>query len=140
MLCGEWRYYMSKRTLPILILSLAGFLFAGYLTYSKVITGTCPLTEGCPYLFGLPTCVYGALFFGILLLASILHYLNKNEKHIKVIQWVSIAGILFSGFYSIQEIFYPSCIIQPCTYSLLIPSCIYGLVMYVLIAYLAWKK
>ncbi|MEK6971043.1 MAG: hypothetical protein AABW68_05160 [archaeon] len=131
---------MYTRNLKILLLSLAGFLFAGYLTYSKVITGTCPLTEGCPYLFGLPTCVYGALFFGILLLASIIHHLHKTQKYQKVIQWVSVAGILFSGYYSIQEIFFPSCIIQPCTYSLVLPSCVYGLVLYALIAYLAWKK
>ncbi len=131
---------MTNRTLPILLVSLAGFLFAGYLTFTKVVSGTCPLTEGCPYLFGLPTCVYGAFFFGVLLIASLIHYFQKTTPHIKVIQWVSVAGILFSGFYAVNEILYPSCVIKPCTYSLLIPSCVYGLTMYAIIAYLAWKK
>jgi uncharacterized membrane protein len=131
---------MAKRTLPILFLSLAGFLFAGYLTYAKVISGTCPLTEGCWYLFGLPTCVYGAFFFGVLLLVSVLHYVNKDEKHLNVIRWFSVAGILFSGYYSVNELLFPSCLIPPCTYSLLLPSCVYGLAMYAIIAYLAWKK
>jgi hypothetical protein len=124
----------------ILILSLAGVLFAGWLTYGKLIAGTCPLTEGCPYLLGVPVCVYGLVFFGIIFIASLLQGMGKHEKYVDVIRWVSIIGILFSGLYSINEFLFPSCVIKPCTYSLILPSCVYGLVMYACIAYLAWKK
>ncbi|MEK6902232.1 MAG: hypothetical protein AABX02_01430 [archaeon] len=128
------------RMTKIFLLSLTGFLFAGFLTYSKLTTGTCPLTEGCPYLLGLPVCVYGLVLFGIILAMSILHDTQRNNMSLSWIRWVSLFGVAFSGYYAVNELLFPSCFIGPCTYTLLLPSCVYGLAMYALIAFWAWKK
>lgn len=131
---------MVSRTHVILGLSAVGFLFAGWLTYSKLIAGTCPLTEGCPYLLGLPTCVYGLVFFGIILVSSIWDEVSYSQKRLGITRTVSLIGILFAGFYSLNEVLFPSCVIKPCTYSLVIPSCIYGLALYILIYYFSTRK
>ncbi len=134
---------MNTKDIPkyIVAVALAGVLFSGWLTYSKVISGSCPLTEGCPYLFGLPTCVYGFIMFGAILILSYLWMTNakKYQKNVEWISRVALFGILFSGYYSFIELMYPSCLIAPCKYSLLLPSCMYGLAMYVVVFVLVQK-
>lgn len=134
---------MNAKNIPkyILVVALAGVLFSGWLTYSKVIAGTCPLTEGCPILFGLPTCVYGFIMFGAIMVLAYLLMSNakKYAGNVKWISSVALFGILFSGYYSFIEIMYPSCAIKPCAYSLLLPSCVYGFVMYAIVFWLARK-
>lgn len=116
----------------ILIISIVGVLFAGYLTYRTFFSGTCPLRESCPYYFNLPACVYGLIIYSIILLLTLIVFINKKlqRKLITGIFYVSIFGILFSAFSSVYEIFYLKCAIPPCKYSLLLPTCVYGLVMY----------
>ncbi|MFH0970445.1 MAG: hypothetical protein V1776_03220 [Candidatus Diapherotrites archaeon] len=124
----------------ILLLSLAGVLFSGWLTYGKLIEGACPLTEGCSYLLGWPICAYGLLMFGILFIVSLMEQFTHTKQNVKIIRYVSIFGVLFSGGYTLNELMNPSCLLPPCTYSLIVPTCIYGLVMYALIAYFSWKR
>lgn len=121
---------MKKSLITILIFTIIGTLFSGYLTFTKLISGLCPLTEGCYYLFGYPTCLFGFIFFLALLISSLIAI--KKQKAISWIFWISLVAILFSGYFSYKEIFYPLCIGR-CVYSLLIPSCIYGLFMYIII-------
>ncbi|MBM3282549.1 MAG: hypothetical protein FJY86_04400 [Candidatus Diapherotrites archaeon] len=131
---------MNTKDIPkyILLVALAGVLFSGWLTYTKVITGNCPLREGCPYLLGLPTCVYGFIIFGTILVLTYLWHSNakKYKGNLEWISRVALFGILFSGYYSFIELMDPSCPIKPCVYSLLLPSCVYGLVMYVVVFWL----
>ena len=44
-------------------ISLAGMLFSGYLSYSELFLGVCALGEGCKFLLGLPSCVYGFIMY-----------------------------------------------------------------------------
>ena len=55
----------------------------------------------------------------------------KKDLALRVIFWISIVGILFSGTLSYQELVKQSCAFGGCSYLLGFPACIYGLIMYV---------
>jgi hypothetical protein len=114
-------------------IALVGTLFAGYLSYHKLFGKTCALTEGCTTFLGLSTCYYGfALFFILLVLAfgSMKSGLNLSMS----IKFVSALGVLFSGYFSLYELFFaPLNILNGAVYSLLLPSCAYGLVMFFIV-------
>jgi len=124
---------MKNKT--IFIFSLIGFLFSGYMTFSDVILGYCPMKEGCPLIFGYPACIYGFVIFTALLITSIM-LLKKDEKKSKKIKqlifWISLAGVLFALYSSILEIFFTKCI-GKCEYTLILPTCIYGFIMYLVV-------
>jgi uncharacterized membrane protein len=125
-----------KKDAWLILLSLAGALFSGYLSYSTLIAGMCPLNEGCAYFFGLPSCVYGFLIFAVLLALSIIAL--KNKKADKYIYYASIIGIIYAVYTSIIDLFFTACI-GGCKYSLLLPSCVYGLAFYIAIFILSNK-
>ena len=56
---------MGKQTAlkAILWISIAGMLFSGYLSYSELFLGVCALGEGCKFILGLPSCVYGFVMY-----------------------------------------------------------------------------
>ncbi len=127
---------MKKNLLCTLIFSIIGMLFAGYLTISKILLGYCPLTEPCPVLWGYPVCVYGLIFFITLFVTTLA--LNGNLKDVfatRLLLYTSILATLFALFFAYQELFIIQCPGGVCRYSLGIPTCIYGLVMYLIILY-----
>ncbi|GIU69313.1 MAG: hypothetical protein KatS3mg002_0549 [Candidatus Woesearchaeota archaeon] len=111
----------------IILISFIGVLFSGYLTFTKIFIGYCPINEGCAILWGYPVCVYGLIMFLIIFLSSLTFYFKKDLFNALVITKVSFIGILFSLYYSIQEIFFTN---TPVKYSLGLPTCVYGLAMY----------
>jgi uncharacterized membrane protein len=117
--------------LTAMILSIAGILFAGYLTISKLILGVCSFGESCPFLFGYPVCIYGLILFTTLLITTISLNLNEKDRLSRcVLLLTSIIGVLFSGYYAFQEIFYPICG-NFCHYKLGLPTCVYGFIVFV---------
>ena len=126
------------KTKAILAISLAGMLFSGFLIVQKLFSGTCSLKEGCAYLFGLPTCIYGLVLFTAIVLISFLVIIKQTREAPAKTALLALAvvGIIFSGYYSITEL--ATC--NGCTYSLLLPACVYGLVLYTVIALLVVKK
>ena len=55
----------------------------------------------------------------------------KKQTALKALFWVSLAGALFSGYLSYTEIFQQTCAIGTCSAKVFtVPSCVYGLVMY----------
>lgn len=134
----------DKKLIWIFIFSLIGTLFSGTLTFQKLVIGSCSLTEGCSYFLGYPTCYYGFAFFLTLLILSILIIKRKTKAKqkslFKGMFYVSIAAIIFSGIFSIKDVLYPTCPLGECTYSLGIPTCIYGLFMYIIIFILVLKS
>jgi len=124
---------MKKTNLKIiLIFSLIGLLFSGYLTFTKLFVGSCPLKEGCPIFLGYPACYFGFLFFLILFILSIIAFKN-NIKIVKIIFYISLLAIIFATYSTIKEYTIPSCLNGKCEYSLLLPTCVYGLIMYLVI-------
>lgn len=127
----------NKKPLTVIfIFAIIGVLFAGYLTFTKFVLGYCPLKEPCPYFLGYPACVYGLFLFGILLLISALMLFNQKLNSIRALDktlfWVSLVGIVFALYSTYQELVYV-CPVGKCSYSLLLPTCIYGLAMYIVI-------
>ena len=46
---------------------------------------------------------------------------------------ISLAGIIFSGYFSYSELFKESCYIGGCSMLAGIPACVYGFVMYLIV-------
>ncbi|OIO52350.1 hypothetical protein COY93_04595 [Candidatus Uhrbacteria bacterium CG_4_10_14_0_8_um_filter_58_22] len=114
-------------------LSLAGVLFAGYLTSIKLFGGACAFNETCPTLWGLPSCAYGFVIFSALFLVSLYANLKRVRTSwpIKVNLTLSGFGILFAGWFAVPEII--SILSGGPFYTLGLPTCVYGLVFYILI-------
>ena len=72
---------MKERTAlkAILIISVAGLLFSGYLSYNELMMRVC-ITGSCPALFNLPVCVYGFFMYLLTLIFSIAGLLGKKKK------------------------------------------------------------
>ena len=126
----------QKKAVKIILLVAAfGVAFSGYLTFGTLLVGSCPLSGECPYFLGYPACDYGLIMFLIIFFSSLALFKTKYNPAIllKVILFVSIIGIIFSGYFSITEL------LNPRQWVLLLPSCVYGLAMYVIIAGIALK-
>ena len=124
---------MSKNLKAIFIFSLIGLLFSGYLTFTKLILGNCPLTEGCPTFLGYPACYFGFVLFLILFTISISALLELNKTKLKLLIYISLLSIIFATYSTIKEYVSPSCLNGVCDYSLLLPTCVYGLAIYLVI-------
>lgn len=115
-------------------LGLAGLLFSGYLSAVKLFTSTCAFNEECPYFLGYPSCWYGFGMFLIIFISAVFGMMGTlPEKTVsKIISAVSGLGILFAGYFTVPEI--GSLMSGADTgYTLLLPTCAYGLVFYVII-------
>ncbi len=125
---------MRSRYLRLMVyLSLAGSLFAGYLSAKKLFTNVCAFNEGCPYFLGYPACWFGFGFFFIMLVISFLgmiHIIEVQKARITLLI-ISAIGILFAGRFVVLEI--PNIISGAIHYSLGLPTCAYGLIFYILI-------
>ncbi len=61
----------------ILILSITGMLFSGYLSYGELFKKSCYL-GGCSLVAGYPACVYGFIMYLIVFIIAVLGL--KNNK------------------------------------------------------------
>ncbi|KHO52021.1 MAG: hypothetical protein QT05_C0027G0006 [archaeon GW2011_AR13] len=58
-------------------------------------------------------------------------YVMKKQTALKTLFWISLAGVLFSGYLSYTEIFQEVCLLGTCSTTIFtIPSCVYGFIMY----------
>lgn len=57
----------------------------------------------------------------------------KKDTALKVIYWLSLLGILFSGYLSYSEIVNGICVLGSCSIVAGLPACVYGFVMFVVI-------
>mgnify|MGYP001597406690 CR=1 FL=1 len=122
----------------VLFLSIAGVLFSGYLSGIKLFTATCAFNESCPIFLGYPACFFGFGMFLVLFVAALFAVLKENSRRtaVKVVASMSALGILFAGYLSMPEI--KSLLAGAETgYTLGLPTCVYGLVFYILIFILA---
>lgn len=119
-------------------LSLGGTLFSGYINAHRLITKECPFNEDCPEFLGRPACEFGfAMFLAILITswAALYAGLDTDRAH-TIIFSVSLAGVLFAGFYVFKEILgWIRYGFQRST--LFFPTCTYGLIFFASILYFA---
>ncbi|PIT91317.1 hypothetical protein COU17_00800 [Candidatus Kaiserbacteria bacterium CG10_big_fil_rev_8_21_14_0_10_49_17] len=131
----------TKQGIALFLFSLAGTLFAGYLSIGKLISSRCVIDSGCSYFLGYPTCYYGfALFFTLFILSfiTLMNGARASQNLLKCIVIIAGIGILFSGYFSAIEV--TPMITEGIRYSLFFPTCVYGLVFYILIACTAWQR
>lgn len=123
----------------ILTLSVAGLLFAGYLSGVKFFSGSCALGEGCPFFLGYPACYFGFAMYLLLTLFSLILVFGKESSiAIRPIKLVSLLGILFAGYFTLGEL--PRLFEQGLSaYVLGLPTCALGLIFYVAIFILSQK-
>lgn len=114
-------------------LSLAGVLFAGYLSSIKLFSGACAFSEPCPTLWGYPSCVYGFFIFLALFAVSTVAYYKKVRTvwPIRTNLILSLSGILFAGYFAVPEIV--AVLSHGTRYTLGLPTCVYGLVFFGLV-------
>ncbi len=67
----------------------------------------------------------------------------KKESALKIIFWISIAGLLFSGYLSYTELFAGFCGaaklgMGTCTNVFQVPACVYGFFMYLCVGIIAF--
>ncbi len=123
----------SNHMSAIAFLSLLGSLFAGYLSYKKFFAGTCALTEGCSYFLGQPTCFYGFVLFFLIFIMAFTSMVSRGHFS-SAIRLFSVVGVLFSGYFALYELFFaPLNLLNGAVFALLLPSCVYGLVLFLVI-------
>ena len=129
---------MKKYLQAILYLSVSGTIFAGYLSGVKFFAEKCALDASCATFFGVSTCYFGFGIFLLLLAFSIIAFKKIDVKIIRngTVPVVTL-GIIFSGYYSIVEII--PALQTGFTGTLILPTCTYGLLVYVAILYFASK-
>jgi hypothetical protein len=112
-------------------LSLAGTLFAGYLSFYKYFTQTCAFNEPCPSFLGYPSCWYGLGMYLVTLVVSAVGLMGRlAEKSVaRAVTAVSVLGILFAGYFTWIELSAWFAGAAP-KYALVLPTCAYGLVFY----------
>lgn len=93
----------------IAFLAFLGFLDSSYLTISHY-TGAdlnCGPIEGCnivtrsPYalIFGIPVALLGTLYYLVVFFSSLLYLDQKNKIFLKILPFLSIAGLLASAWF-----------------------------------------
>jgi len=63
----------------ILIISIAGMLFSGYLSYSELFKGSCLFGGNCTSVASIPACVYGFFMYLIVFIISLLGLKDKRR-------------------------------------------------------------
>ncbi|KPJ85004.1 hypothetical protein AMJ57_04700 [Parcubacteria bacterium SG8_24] len=128
---------MTKRQYIIssFIISLAGTLFAGYLAGVKMFSGSCAFNEPCPYFLGQPACLFGFVMFLAMFLSSAwsLRQADRIPTAARINTAVALLGMFFAGYYSFGElsimVYAPD---EAPAYGMGLPTCVYGLVFYVI--------
>lgn len=135
--------FSQSEVKKVFLCALIGIVYSGFLTYEKLSTGVCSLGTVCPYLFGVPVCVFG--FFGFLIILILLGAMTfskwgQPEKIGSGIFWFSLAGSLFALYYLIREIFFVSGIgwmfLSPNSG---FPSCLIGFISFMGISLLTYN-
>lgn len=122
----------------ILILSVIGVLFSGYMSIIKFFSKECAFGETCPYVFGIPACYVGFMFFIIILLIAKLIFFTNISKQLltKALVYVSFLGVLYSFYFAVPElvILFKD---KEVSYSLGLPICVLGFIFFAIILLVA---
>lgn len=123
---------LAKR-LIILACSMLGVAMSGFLSWRHYFAHTCfngwiscGVGPKSILIFHQPTCVYGlAMFFAVLMTVLMSWYAKERRRHVALLFWIALVGVLFSGGLSFDEIF-----ILKLNFTGL-PACVVGFFLYV---------
>lgn len=121
-----------------LVLSIAGVLFSGYLSGTRLLTNSCAFSEPCPTFLGHPACYFGfAMFlslFAVSLSAKLLNAGGKWPVYANLV--ISLGGTLFAGYFAIAEI--RGWLVRGfSSYGLGVSTCVYGAIFFAAILVLS---
>lgn len=128
----------------LLLLSLSGFLFSGYLSGVKFFTAQCAFGETCPLFLGYPACYFGFFMFDALVLASVLLVFSRMPRRYLhgALTIVSGVGVVFAGSFTLREL--PLLFTQGVSaYVFGLPTCALGLIFFFCIFCISlslWRK
>ena len=125
---------MKKFKIALIIFSLSGFLFSGYMSSIKLFSKTCAFGETCPLCLGIPACYYGFPIVTLIFIFSIIFAFKKVSvgSITNSIFYTALIGVLFSGYFAIQE--FPLLIKNEFSaYKFGLPTCIMGFLFFVII-------
>jgi len=125
----------TKTPIVLLLLTIFGMGFSGYLTYGVLSSNACPLNGGCTRVLGYPSCMYGFTMYTVMMILVLLALTGKLvfATGRKLVLFVSAVGMMFSGSLLVKEVLNHS----PLT------ICAAGFSMFTLIfltSALVWKK
>jgi uncharacterized membrane protein len=125
----------TRTSIVLLLLTIFGMGFSGYLTYGVLSANTCPLNGGCTRVLGYPSCLYGFTMYTVMMILLLLTSTGKVvfAAGRKLVLLVSAVGMMFSGSLLVQEFLNSS----PLT------NCAAGFSMFTLIfltSAVVWKK
>ncbi|QQS38403.1 vitamin K epoxide reductase family protein [Candidatus Woesebacteria bacterium] len=133
----KWK---SKIWIILSLIALIGLVDAGYLTYEHYINplGGCTLggcqevtTSKYSVIFGIiPLSLTGMLYYGLVLVLSVLSWLLEKERLLKIVSYFTFVGLLASIYFVYLQLIVlksicPYCMLSACTSTLL---CIVGVV------------
>lgn len=117
--------------------SVAGLLFSGYLSGTKLLTGTCAFNESCPYFFGVPACYIGFVLYALLTVYLVLLGVGVLDRRtaLNLVLGVASIGVLYAGYFTLGEL--PALFEHGFgAYLLGLPTCALGLLFFVAIVVL----
>ena len=121
-----------KLEYTILVLGIAGLLFSGYLSATKLFSGTCAFNESCPYFFGFPACYIGFFIFLLVTVVGGLHVskIMNGALANRIVLLLASVGTLYAGYFTLGEI--PALFSgQVSQFVFGIPTCAWGFLVYV---------
>jgi hypothetical protein len=72
----------SSALLTVFIISIAGLLFSGYLSYTELFAGFCGASKlgmgGCTNVLQIPACVYGFVMYLTIFIVSLVGLSSKK--------------------------------------------------------------
>jgi len=124
-------------------IALVGFIDASYLTvhHYQGAQVLCAVIEGCNSVLGskwaemipgVPTALLGALFYLGMVLAAFQSISSKNNQWLMRYSWMTIVGLVFSGFMVYLQLYVIHAICQYCMLSALTSTILFILGMVVL--------
>jgi len=93
-------------TITFLVFACIGFLDAAFLTAERFLKGTvpCSLTGGCEIVLtsryatvlGIPTALYGAVYYLLLLFLAFISVTRNSESYIRIASYITVPGLIVS--------------------------------------------
>ncbi len=121
---------MKPWVVALMVLMSAGLIFSGYLSATKLVSGSCAFNEPCPYFLGYPACWYGFVFYLAMLAVTLFAWFRRIRlaTALRTDAIISFVGIIFAGSFVVGELS-RSAVIGVLGLS----TCTYGLIFYVAI-------
>lgn len=120
----------------VITLATIGLGYSFFIIYPWFFGGYCSVSgEECLEFLGIPSCAYTFILFGITLFfgwGMLSRQSKKRTSSMRVLFWVTLFGMLFTLYFSIQELFIKACQGGDCSFSFYYPSCLYCFVIFVL--------